>query len=271
MRSKLQFFAAVIGLFCLALSACTPNSAVEKTSSGLPAQGNAIENTPASGQVVPTQSGGTEPTLAAIGSVPDPLDNLIQLRSISITLTGLQPDGSKQSILVEIDAEGSMHVIYSMPPVTGGELPEGADLTGLPANYEVYVIGGSAYAPSDSDPSWTANPFAVDYSSTLSDQVHELDGFTTWLDLLPKGSLKDSGIESIGGFSTNKYSVDGRINGQQVTGMLWYDSQTHSLVQAELHVPAVLDSNPDKPENGEIVITLSARQVEIAPIVLPAK
>jgi hypothetical protein len=237
------------------------------------AQNNSEEITPTvnttrSGQFQSTENEPSQPTLTRIATVPDPLKNLLALRSIRITQTSHRPDGTLQSILVEIDASGNMHVAYSMPVVSTMELPKGANLTTLDSSHEIYVIAGNAYVPSETDPLWTSNPVSTDYASVLSGQMHGLDGFTTWLDLLPKGSLQDSGIETVGGFSTNKYTVNGKIDDQQITGMLWYN--THSLVQAELHIPAALDSNPEKPVSGEIVISLKAQQAKVAPIVLPS-
>ncbi|NJD59968.1 MAG: hypothetical protein FIA98_11285 [Anaerolineae bacterium] len=136
--------------------------------------------------------------------------------------------------------------------------------------YEVYVISGKAYMPSTGDPSWANVPAEEDYLPTLSNQLHDLEGFSLWLDLLPKGSLTSAGSEQSGGFSVDKYTVNGLIGDQVITGALSYDQASHALVKSELRVPAVLDSDPEAPEAGEIVITLSASKADIPPITIPS-
>jgi hypothetical protein len=205
------------------------------------------------------------------GAVPDPLNNLLEMRSVKINLTGLRPDGTSRSIQVEIDAIGNMHLRYTLPGINAENLPEGTDLSGAPSGYEIYVIDGKAYAPSESDPTWVTNPVDSDYAPVLKSQMHGLEGFTTWLDILPTGSLQAAGNETLGGFSTDKYTVIGMVDGQQITGMLWYDPQTHSLVKADLHIPAILNSDPANPESGEFLITLVAEKAEIQPVTLPSK
>ena len=202
--------------------------------------------------------------------IPDPLNNLLGLRSVKISLNGSRTGGGNRSIVVEIDQAGNMHISYSMPAVTVKEMPEGLILPEGDIQYEVYVIDGSAYAPSEEDPAWTTTPVSADYVVELLSQMHGLEGFTLWLDMLPAGSLEAAGGEETGGFTTDKYAVSGAVSGQLITGALWYDQASHALVKAELHVPASLDSDPAEPESGEIVITLNAEKAEISPINLPS-
>jgi hypothetical protein len=201
--------------------------------------------------------------------VPDPLNNLLELHSVKITLAALRPDGTSRSIQVEIDDVGNMHLQYTLPAINISDLPENLDFSEVQTGYEIFMIDGKAFSPSESDQSWLTNPVNTDFAPVLSSQFHSLEGFTTWLDMLPAGSLQATAGETVGGFSTDKYLINGTIGGQQITGALWYDQPTHSLVKAELHIPGVLDSSPENPETGEILITLTAEKTQIPLVSLP--
>jgi hypothetical protein len=230
----------------------------------------ATENPATLGQPQEAESTTSASETSTTGTAPDPLGNLLQMRSVRIDLTGLRPDGTSRSIQVEIDNIGNMHLQYTLPGITIADLPEGIDLSGVRTGYQIYVINGKAYAPSESDPNWVTNPVNTDYVPVLSSQMHGLEGFTTWLDILPTGSLQAAGNETLGGFSTDKYSVNGIVDSQQITGILWYDTETHALVKAELHIPAILNSDPANPESGEFLVTLDAEKAEITPVTLPS-
>lgn len=266
MRSA--YFSTLVAscLLIFALSACNANSDQLTISSPKLTQNAAATDQPQAAANTDSASEGSAPVIE-----PDPLNNLLELRSVNITLTGLRPDGTSRSIQVEIDALGNMHLQYTLPGINPADLPEGTDLSGVSSGHEIFVIDGKAYAPSESDPTWVNTTVDPDYMPMLKSQMHGLDGFTTWLDILPTGSLQPAGSESLGGFSTDKYTVLGVVDGQQITGMLWYDSQTHSLVNAELHIPAVLNSDPANPESGEYLITLAAEKAEIPPVTLPSQ
>jgi len=272
-------FSRLIAL-CLVLimaAACnfTPERSSTVTSPALEtpaaaASPQVVENATATVQTQDMTSAPAENETSATVTVPDPLDNLLEMRSIKISLSGVHADGTSRSIDVEIDSTGNMHLQYTRPIPASEGLPEGITLPEIVPSYEVYVIDGKAFAPSESDPTWVDNPVDADFIPVLSGQMHGLDGFTTWLDLLPAGSLQPAGNETVGGFSTDKYSISGLVDGQQISGMLWYDPQTHALVKAEMHIPASLNSDPANPESGEILITLAAEKAEIPPITLPS-
>lgn len=253
-------------LLIFALSAC--NSSPDQPVTSLPqvAQNAAATDQPQEATNTAAASEASTPV-----TVPDPLNNLLELRSVKITLTGLRPDGTSRSIQVEIDALGNMHLQYTSPGINPADLPEGTDLSGISFGHEIIVIDGKAYSPSESNPAWVTNPVDLNYVPVLKGQMHGFEGFTTWLDILPTGSLQPAGNETLAGFSTDKYTVLGMVDGQQVTGVLGYDSQTHSLVMAELHIPAILNSDPANPESGEYLITLVAEKVEIPPVTLPSQ
>ena len=258
-----KFFA--LCLVVLTITACRSTSDLPVISSP-----QVTQNPAATDQAQVPENTATASEVSAAVTVPDPLNNVLDLRSVKINLTGLRPDGTSRSIVVEIDALGNMHLQYTQPRINPADLPEGTDLSAVAIGHEVYVIDGKAYSPSESDPAWVTNPADPDYVPVLKSQMHGLEGFTTWLDILPAGSLQAAGNETLGGFSTDKYTVLGVVDGQQITGMLWYDQQTHSLVKAELHIPAILNSDPENPESGEYLITLAAEKAEIPPVTLPS-
>jgi hypothetical protein len=109
---------------------------------------------------------------------------------------------------------------------------------------------------------------ADDYLQELSSLLHGPNGPGLWLDLLPAGSLTTAGQESVGGFAAEKYTVNGSVNDQTITGSLWYEA--HALVQVELHIPAAL-LEPDRSDaQGELKITLEVQKADVPPVTLPA-
>lgn len=251
---------AVLLVFLFSLAACG-----NKTSpAGQPATEKATSVATAEPSFSPETDEPVEKT--ADVELPDPLNNLLSLRGIRFSLTSVRSDGTSRSISGEIDAVGSMRLTYAKPENSLQEIDP--ELTGImPAmTYEIYLINGTAYTSAEVDPAWADRPLDPDYLPVLSSQLHSLDGFTLWLDMLPAGSLQPAGSEKVGGFAAEKYMVNGLIGDQPITGALWYEPSTHSLIQAELHVPAALDSDPETPESGEILITLSTEKVEVQPL-----
>lgn len=200
---------------------------------------------------------------------PDPLDHLLAMRSVTINLTSLRPDGTSRTIDVEIDSAGNMHLIYGLPAIDPKTLPEGVDPKALPTGYEMYMVGGKVYQPDDQNPGWMTAPVDEDYLPRLSEQFRGPDGPALWLDLLPEGSIHAAEKDTVGGFAADKYTVNGQVGGQSISGTIWFEPQADALVQAELHVPAVLLSNPEDPQKGEILITLNAQKADVPPLTLP--
>ncbi len=226
--------------------------------------------TQASSQAVPTAEAATSEIEKTTTPQPDPLDRLLTMHSIKFNLTSLKWDGTSYSIDVEIDSAGNMHVKHSLPGIDPALFPKGYDPNTLPSGYELYVVDGKAYRPSDQNPNWMTTPVDKTYIQTLSRELHGPDGLGIWLDLLPLGSIHAAGKDSVGGFAADKYTVNGQVEGQSITGAIWFEPQADALVQAELHVPAALLSPPDKPQLGEVKITLNAQKADIAPVSLPA-
>jgi hypothetical protein len=212
-----------------------------------------------------TSSAGTEPT-----GEPDPLDHLLGLRSIIIQLTAQRPDGSNSSTQVEIDSAGNMHVKHSLPALDAKLFPQGFDTSKIPTSSELFVLNGKAYQPNAQDPSWASAPMDANYLQTLYDELYGPDGVAEWLDILPDGSLVSAGQESVGGFQTDTYTVNGKVDGQAVTGKLWYEPQSDALVKAELNVPAALYDPTDKSLTGALKVSLDTRKGDVPLVKLPS-
>ncbi len=219
-----------------------------------------------------------QPTLVSIQPTPaegaasaetDPLDRLLTLRSIKFNLTAQRWDGTSRTIDVAIDSAGSMDVKSSLPPLDPKLLPKGFDPKRLTTSSEMLLVNGKAYQPDDQNPAWMTTPVDQNYLQTLSKQLHGSDGPAFWLNLLPEGSIQPAGPDTAGGFSANKYTVSGQVDGQTITGAIWFEPQADALVQAELHIPAALLSDPSKSLPGELKIMLNAQKADVSLISLP--
>ncbi len=208
------------------------------------------------------------PDMEALVAGPNPLDPLIDLRSVIIHLSSQKPDGSGNTLQIEIDSAGNMHERGSLPPFPKVDVAQGVELPTMPGNYEIFVVDGKAYAPLELDRNWMSNPVDEDYVPQLATRLHAADGLASWLDLLPAGSLISAGQETVGGFEADKFTVKGSVDGQSITGNLWYEPQSGALVKAELIVPPVLY---DGSANGQFSIALDVQKAEVAPITLPEK
>ena len=198
----------------------------------------------------------------------DPLDRLLGMRSIQFNLTALRPDGTSRSLQAEIDTSGNMHLKLHASVVLPPGLPEKFSSTlKLPEESELYVVDGKYYQLDDQNPAWTTTPLAQDYGVVLSNLLHGPNGPGLWLDLLPAGSLQSAGRTTVGGFDADKYTVNGTVHGQKITGSLWYES--HALVQVELHIPAALLDPTQPAVQGELKITLAAQKASVPPVILP--
>jgi hypothetical protein len=199
---------------------------------------------------------------------PDPLDHLLRLRSIEFNLTTTRPDGTSRSLDGEIDSAGNMDLKFNYKGFDLTGLPQGFDTKWIPTEAEVFVLGGKGYQPDEQNPDWKNTPFDDDYVQTLSQELHGMDGPSLWLNLLPPGSIKPAGNETVGGFAADKYSIAGSVDGETITGTIWEEPQADALVQAELHIPAALLSAPDQPQPGEMIIILKAQKAEVNPVTL---
>lgn len=212
-------------------------------------------------------SGGETPQTTPAGL--DPLERLLEMRSIQFTLTALQPNGAMRSVQGEIDNTGNMHLkLHDSLPLPPDMAEKSSTTSKNPEDSELYVVDGKAYQPDDQNPAWMTTPVAENYGVVLSHQLHGPNGPGLWLDLLPAGSLQPAGGETVGGFAADKYTVNGTVHGQKITGSLWYAA--HVLLQVELHIPAAL-LDPTKPAaQGELKITLQTQKADVNPVTLPA-
>ncbi len=200
---------------------------------------------------------------------PDPLDYVLNLRSIQFNLTALYPDKTSSSVQGEIDAAGNMHLKFTVPNMAHPDMPKDFKAQVLPLYFEIYVVDGTDYQLNSETQSWSANPEPTDYHKKLSEQLHGPEGPGLWLDILPDGSLQSAGEETVGGFATQKVNVKGTVGEQAITGSLWFDKESFALVQVELHVPAALLSAPEESASGELKITLEAQKADVPAITVP--
>jgi hypothetical protein len=200
---------------------------------------------------------------------PDPLDHLLALHSIQINLSISRPDGSSRSIQIATDKSGNMDLKFKESAPDASNLPKGFDPKAIKTDSELLAVGGKAYVRSDQDPNWMSTVVDDAYPQTLSQELHGMDGPALWLNLLPDGSIQPAGQETVGGFVADKYVVNGKVDNQVISGTLWEEPQSDALVQAELHVPGALMSDPDQPQAGELKIVLKAQKADVPLVVLP--
>lgn len=200
---------------------------------------------------------------------PDPLDHLLALHSIQINLGISQPDGGSSSIQIATDQTGNMDVKFIGIAPAASDLPKGFDLKALKTDSELLVVGGKAYLHNDQDPNWMSSPMDDNYPQSLAQELHGMDGPALWLNILPPGSIQPAGQETVGGFAVDKYVVNGKIDNQVISGTLWEEPQSDALIQADLHVPGALLSDPGQPQPGELHIVLKVQKADVPAITLP--
>jgi outer membrane protein assembly factor BamB len=230
-----------------------------------PVPQGSISKTP---QITPLPQGSGGETPQTIPARLDPLERLLEMRSIQFNLTALQPNGTERSVQGEIDSTGNMHLKFHSSVALPPGLPEKFNSTlKFPEESELYVVDGKAYQLDDQNPAWTTTPLARDYGMVLSNLLHGPNGPGLWLDILPAGSLQSAGRETVGGFAADKYTVNRSVHGQKISGSLWYES--HALVQVDLHIPAALLDPTKTAAQGELKITLEAQKASVPPVILP--
>jgi hypothetical protein len=225
--------------------------------------------TPAKSPAQATLTRPAEASTADLALQPDPLDFLLNLRSIKFNLSTQRPDGTTRSIEGEIDSSGNLHLKITDPAYDTSGMPK--DFTagkGAPQT-ELFVLGGKAYLPDALEPAWKTTPIDEQFGVNFSKELHGMDGPALWLNLLPVGSVTADGSEQVGGFAAKRYKVAGTVSGSKIIGTIWKDPQSNALVQAELHIPAALLNSPQEPGAGEMVITLNAQKADVKAITLP--
>jgi hypothetical protein len=200
---------------------------------------------------------------------PDPLDHLLALHSIQISLTVTRPDGSSSSTEIATDSSGNMDLKFNESAVEMTDMPKGFDPKALKSDSELLVVGGKAYLRNDQDPTWMNTPVEDNFPQAFAEELHGMDGPALWLNMLPDGSIQPAGKDNVGGFAVDKYVVNGKVDNQVISGTLWEEPQSDALIQAELHVPGALMSDPDQPLPGELKIVLKAQKADVPPVTLP--
>jgi hypothetical protein len=267
-NKKRLIWAAVIT--CLTILACTLPGNIEPIENAASNVQTAQQPSIVTNQT-PRQPQANSDTLPATANTKtNPLQRLLDLRSIQFTLATARPDGSRRTIETQIDAVGNMHVKILFDGYALNKLPDGFNIKMMPASSEVYVIDGKAYRPSLQDTDWRNTPVNDDFKMGLLTWLHGSDSPSLWLDLLPPGSIKKVGNESIGSFNAIKYSINGSVGNQNISGTLWEETQTNALVQAELHIPAALTGIAEKAQGKELTITLTVQKTTVPTITLPA-
>jgi hypothetical protein len=283
---------AVILLMLLIMASCTPP---ESTSGPISNPTESANTTVVSATKLPgsedsAQTIGTEEVMdeaqfsAAYEEIKkrkDPVDLLLDLRSISINLMVTRPDNSTGSIHIDIDVHGNMHIVNKMAPDM--ETPDVPENSTLPKDTriekkvidEILVVDGKSYYPNNLLDQfivtpWMSSPIDTNYISTLSNILHGKDSLPVWLDRLPAGSLTDAGDENVGGYSAYKYAVKGTVEGQMITGTLWYEPVSGALIKADLIVPAVLYEFDKENVKGQLTAKLETKKSNIPEVKLPA-
>ncbi|MDR3575698.1 MAG: hypothetical protein P4L50_17700 [Anaerolineaceae bacterium] len=262
--TRITLVVFLIGLASLACALPQLPSATDTSNTPAAPQPSAKTGAPA-GQETPAPADSQDDILR-----PGPLDHLLTLHSVQINLDISRPDGSSRSMQIAADKTGNMDIkLNQNNPADAADLPkEVGSITPNTAS-ELLVVDGKSYLHSGKDPDWMEHPLDGDYPQTLAQELHGMDGPGLWLDILPDGSIQAAGQESVGGFAADKYTVNGKVDNQVISGTLWEEPQSDALVQAELHVPGALLSPPDQPQPGELKITLKAQKVDVPLVTLP--
>ena len=256
-------------IMALNTAACGLSPASQRMSEPLPAESTEAASSPLPPSTLLSVPAVDIPALDPLADENDPLDNLLTLRSVQFILDSQYPDGSRRTIRCEIDNAGNMHILTDEPAMDDSGMPKDRPPQGISPQVEIFVLDGKAYTPDDLNPNWKTVPVDDNFIPNFTIELHGMDGPALWLNLLPADSIFKEDIESVGGFDAQRYRVQGKIGGEEVSGVFWKTPQTNTLVQVELHIPAALTNLPDEPSSGKLVITLKTQKVAIADITLP--
>jgi hypothetical protein len=195
---------------------------------------------------------------------PDMIDLTLSLRSVSLALSAIYPDGDVQSMTAEIDAAGNMHLVEpaSPPPELEPTLtpPEGSW-----AAFELFVVDGHGYARMSGEAASQDDT----YLTALDDMLRGPEGPGLWLSLTDTEGLEPAGHEETGGFSAIRYPVNATVEDGTIQGTIWVDEETSALVRAELAISPTLFSTADNPASGDLSILFEVARAEISPIGVP--
>jgi hypothetical protein len=218
---------SLLVMACILMAGCQPTSDSHPESAG---SRRLAAPQPAAAVDQPTQpQGGAGP--AAMGPRTP-----LALRSIRITLETKRPDGTARTLVAEIDKAGRCR-IQQTPVEAGGTAAPGEQ-----------ARSGAADVPQADDPSALQQ---------LRADLQGSDAPGLWLWILPEGSLVSQGIEQVGGFAAEKFAVRGSVDEQTITGVVWIEPASRTVVRASLNVPGALVGQPDRAATGVLSINLT--------------
>jgi hypothetical protein len=261
-------------LFVLILSACSPAAQTATNIPENPEQSPAAtapQLTEEQSQITAAATETLESPTPEVELSPTPeqpqrvtmqelITNTLALVSVKMSLETIYADGKAVQQAVEVDQQGN----YSLAKTYTG-LPQGypEELGVPPAKTLLVVVDGTAYGPDNDGKLAKAEAGLV---TLLENLLRGASGPGMWLSVLPQGSLTIAGQESKGGFETTKYSLQGDIEGNVITGEIWVELQTKALVAAELVVPGALLGSPEQPAPGNLEIHFLVEAAQVAPV-----
>ncbi len=241
---------AAMALACSFFDTATPQSG------GLP---GVVSPSP---EVVPSSIGNGASDV--MEELTDPrVEGTLALRSVQMELQTAFPGEIPNRILVSVDAAGNQRIEMTTP------VSEGFALTPEPPDWnvnEIFVVDGKAYTRMGKTGSAEPDP---EQNDALSEILYNPMGPGMWLILLPEENFTSAGKESKGGFDAVKYTVDGSLDGDTITGVFWVDEQTGALVGANLSLAESILGSVESGTGGMVTIEFSVEKADVAMIAVP--
>jgi hypothetical protein len=187
----------------------------------------------------------------------------LALRSVNMVLEADFPGGVPIRILVSIDAAGNQRIETTTP------VPEESTLTPESPEwnvFEIFIVDGEAFARMGKAGSAEPDP---EENNALSEILYNPMGPGMWLILLPEESFTRAGKESKGGFDAVKYTMDGSLDGDPVTGEFWLDEPTGALIGADLSLAENILSPVESGTGGTVTIDFSVEKADVPAIAVP--
>ena len=213
-------------------------------------------------EVVPSSTGNGASDV--IEELTDPrVEATLSLRSVQMELQTAFPGETPNRILISIDATGNQRIEMTTPvPEESTLTPESPEWNVL----EIFVVDGTAYARMGKAGSAESNP---DENNALRDILYNPAGPGMWLILLQEENFTSAGKESKGGFDAVKYTVDGSLDGDKITGEFWVDEQTGALIGANLSLAESILGSVESGAGGVVTIEFSVEKADIPAITVP--
>jgi hypothetical protein len=209
----------------------------------------------------PSAGAGTEEVLE---DLTDPrVEGTLSLRSVQMELQTAIPGETPNHILISIDAAGNQRIeMTTSVPEEAAVTPESPDWNVM----EIFIVDGAAYTRMGKTGSAESNP---DENDALSQILYNPTGPGMWLIMLPEDNFTSAGKESKGGFDAVKYTVDGSLEGDAITGEFWVDEQTGALIDANLSLAENLLNPTDSGTGGTVTIDFSVEKADVPVITVP--